>query len=133
MSLNSTVEGNTKKVAAAKGEAAGDGDNAISIGRLQGSLTMGGVSGAASGTYTFDDYYNAVVGTVGIDTATAKDTVKQREAVKLQLENRRESVSGVALDEEMTNLIKYQHAYGAAAKLIGTVDELLTTLLNTVR
>lgn len=133
MSLNSTVEGNTKKVAAAKGEAAGDGDNAMSIGGLQGNLTMGGVSGAASGTYTFDDYYNAVVGTVGIDTATAKDSVKQREAVKLQLENRRETVSGVALDEEMTNLIKYQHAYGAAAKLIGTVDELLTTLLNTVR
>jgi|SRR3989338_9062055 len=133
MSLNSTVEGNTKKVAAAKSEAAGDGDNALSIADLQGGLTMGGVSGAASGTYTFDDYYNAIVGTVGIDTATAKDSVKQREAVKLQLENRRETISGVSLDEEMTNLIKFQHAYGAAAKLISTVDELLTTLMNTVR
>jgi flagellar hook-associated protein 1 FlgK len=133
MSLNSTVEGNTKKLAAAAGESAGDGDNARSIAGLQGSLTMGGVSGSASGTYTFDDYYNAIVGTVGIDTATAKDTVQQREAVKLQLENRRENISGVSLDEEMTNLIKFQHAYGAAAKLIGTVDELLTTLMNTVR
>jgi flagellar hook-associated protein 1 FlgK len=133
MSVNSGVEANTKKIAAAKSEATGDGDNAISIAGLQGSLIIGGAAGAASGTFTFDDYYNSLVGTVGLDTATAKDNVRQREAVKLQLENRREAISGVSLDEEMTNLIKFQHAYGAAAKLIGVVDELLTTLLNTVR
>ncbi|MBI3600770.1 MAG: flagellar hook-associated protein FlgK [Nitrospinae bacterium] len=133
MAVNSTVEANTKKIAAAKSEASGDGDNALSIGSLQSSLIIGGSGGAASGTYTFNDYYNAVVGTVGLDTSTAKDNVKQREAVKLQLENRRENISGVSLDQEMTDLIKFQRAYGAAAKLIGVVDELLTTLLSTVR
>jgi flagellar hook-associated protein 1 FlgK len=133
MAVNSTVEANTKKIAAAKSEASGDGDNALSIGSLQSSLIVGGSPGAAYGTYTFNDYYNAVVGTVGLDASTAKDNVKQREAVKLQLENRRENISGVSLDQEMTDLIKFQHAYGAAAKLIGVVDELVTTLLSTVR
>lgn len=133
MAVNSTVELNTKKVAAAKGEASGDGNNALAIGALQSSLIVGGSAGAASGTYTFNDYYNAVVGTVGLDATTAKEKVKQREAVKLQLENRRENISGVSLDQEMIELIKFQQAYGAAAKLIAVVDELVTTLLSTVR
>jgi flagellar hook-associated protein 1 FlgK len=51
-------------------------------------------------------------------------------AILDQLNSYRESVSGVSLDEEMVNLIKFQHAYEAAAKLISTVDELLTNLLD---
>ena len=49
-----------------------------------------------------------------------------------QLDNYRESISGVSLDEEMVNLIKFQHAYNAAAKLIATTDELLGSLINMV-
>jgi flagellar hook-associated protein 1 len=49
------------------------------------------------------------------------------------LQNYREEVSGVSLDEEMVNLIKYQHAYNAAAKLITTTDEMMQTLIGLVR
>jgi flagellar hook-associated protein 1 FlgK len=49
-----------------------------------------------------------------------------------QLENQRESVSGVSLDEEMINLIKFQNAYTAAAKLIMTADEMMQTVLQMV-
>jgi flagellar hook-associated protein 1 FlgK len=49
-----------------------------------------------------------------------------------QLENQRESVSGVSLDEEMINLIKFQNAYTAAAKLITTADEMMQTVLQMV-
>jgi flagellar hook-associated protein 1 FlgK len=49
-----------------------------------------------------------------------------------QLENRREAVSGVSLDAEMINLVKFQNAYDAAAKLVTTADELLGTVLNMV-
>ena len=45
-------------------------------------------------------------------------------------ENRREMYSGVSLDEEMTEMLKFQHAYNAAAKFIATIDELIQTLLN---
>ena len=50
----------------------------------------------------------------------------------LQLENYRESISGVSLDEETVNLIKYQNAYQAAAKLINTADEMMETVLNMI-
>ena len=47
-----------------------------------------------------------------------------------QLNNTRDSISGVNLDEEMTNLMKYQHAYAAASKLVSVTDEMLQDLLN---
>jgi len=50
-----------------------------------------------------------------------------------QLDMRKEAVSGVSLDEEMTNLIKYQHAYEAASVLTRTVDEMLDTLVNKIK
>jgi flagellar hook-associated protein 1 FlgK len=46
------------------------------------------------------------------------------------MESYREEVSGVSLDEEMVNLVKFQNAYNAAAKMISTVDELLDTLIG---
>lgn len=50
-----------------------------------------------------------------------------------QLNLRKESVSGVSLDEEMTNLIKYQHAYQAASILVNTIDGMLETLISWMR
>nr|WP_272899185.1 flagellar basal body rod C-terminal domain-containing protein [Caldalkalibacillus salinus] len=45
-------------------------------------------------------------------------------------DNRRQSVSGVSLDEEMSNMIKFQHAYNAAARMVTATDELLDTVVN---
>jgi flagellar hook-associated protein 1 FlgK len=47
-----------------------------------------------------------------------------------QIENSRQSVQGVSLDEEMANLVKYQHAYEAAARVITVMDEALSTLIT---
>ncbi|MCK4986805.1 MAG: flagellar hook-associated protein FlgK, partial [Desulfobacterales bacterium] len=57
---------------------------------------------------------------------------KHQSDMMAQLENQRESVSGVSLDEEMINLIKFQNAYTAAAKLITTADEMMQTVLQMV-
>lgn len=46
------------------------------------------------------------------------------------MENYKESISGVSTDDEMVNLVKYQHAYEAAARLINTIDEMLEILLS---
>jgi len=104
----------------------GDNRNAIEISNLQSRLTMN------ANTATFDNYYNALVSDVGGGVSTATLNLDHQSMIVSQLDNHRESISGVSLDEEMVNLIKFQHAYDASAKLITTVDELLESLINMI-
>ncbi len=79
---------------------------------------------------TISDYYNSLVGNVGADTANSKFTFNYFKSLATDLNNRQEEVSGVNLDEEMGNLIKFQHSYSAAAKLISTADQMFQTILS---
>lgn len=79
---------------------------------------------------TIVKYYDGLVGTVGSDTAQAKFNYAYKLTLAKDLDDRQQAISGVNLDEEMTSLIKYQHAYTAAAKLITTADQMLQTLLS---
>lgn len=133
MGVNTVVQNDLNKVAAGSTTRWGDGISAEAIGSLQTGNTIGGAwnaAGAASGVYTYTDYYSATIGGVGSTMQAATSGRKLAEAVSNQLDNLRQQASGVALDEEMINLVKYQQAYGAAAKTITTVDEMLQTLLN---
>lgn len=75
-------------------------------------------------------YYGALVGLVGSETRTAKFNADYNKTLTKELEQQSASISGVNLDEEMTALIKFQHSYTAAAKLITTADQMLQTLLS---
>ncbi|MDY6949945.1 MAG: flagellar hook-associated protein FlgK [Thermodesulfobacteriota bacterium] len=114
---------------AAAGSAAGvPGDNtmAIAIADVQNALTMNG------DTTTFDDFYHSMISTLGTDVQAAVTRFDHETEMVTRLDSYRESVSGVSLDEEMLNLIKFQHAYEAAARLITTVDELMETIIAMV-
>ena len=74
--------------------------------------------------------FRTLVSKLGAQSQTAMNTVANHESALLATENRRQSVVGVSIDEEMANLIKYQHAYSAAARFVSTTDELLDTLIN---
>jgi flagellar hook-associated protein 1 FlgK len=76
------------------------------------------------------DYLSSVVNDVAVTLHTSKGFNDARTIQTLAVSNQRESVSGVSLDEEMTNLIKYQHAYGGASRVITAMDEALDTLVN---
>ncbi len=75
-------------------------------------------------------YYSGVVSLVGAETSNANFNMEYNAAMSSDLYNRILSNSGVSLDEEMTNLVKFQHSYTAAAKLITTADEMLQTVLG---
>jgi flagellar hook-associated protein 1 FlgK len=128
IAVNSDIVNDVNRIAASgtAGGVPGDNSMAVAIAELQYALTMSG------GTATFDDYYNSIVSDVGNDGQTASTHFDHQTSMVTQLNNYRESISGVSLDEEMINLIKFQHAYDAAAKLITTVDELLNTVINMV-
>lgn len=126
IAVDSIIINDVNKIAAAGSLAGvpGDNSNAIAIANLQNGLTISGT--------TFDDYYNSLVSDVGSSAQEAAINFDHQSAMADQLDNYRESVSGVSLDEEMVNLVKFQHAYEAAAKLISTVDEMLDTVISMV-
>jgi len=129
MAVSSTITANTRKIAAGT-TTNGDGANALLMADLQNTLSFNSVtwSGSGSGSYTFDEYYNAVVSTIGIESFSAQATLRQQEGIMLQLNSRRESISGVSIDEEMIKMIKFQQAYNASARMISVVDEMLDAL-----
>ncbi|MGD9975141.1 MAG: flagellar hook-associated protein FlgK, partial [Desulfatirhabdiaceae bacterium] len=124
--VNPELIQNPNLVAAAAAGNAADNTQAIAIAALQNT------DRAALGTARFDEYHAATLSLVGNDVNAASSSLAFQTDVGTQLENYRESISGVSLDEEMVSLIKYQHGYGAAARVITTVDEMITELLNMV-
>ncbi len=82
---------------------------------------------------TITDNYQALISTVGVNAQRADQMKSSQQDLVKQLGNIKESVSGVSLDEEMANMVKYQQGYNAAAKLITKTDEMLQTLMGMVR
>ncbi len=79
-----------------------------------------------------DQAYSAFVSQVGSGVQAAQSTQATQQAVLTAVSNQRQSVSGVSLDEEMTNLIQYQQAYQASARVMNAINTTLDTLINTV-
>jgi len=127
IAVNTAIVNDVDLIAASGtlGGVPGDNSNAIAVADLQNTLTVGG-------TATFDDYYNALVSDVGRGVQTATYNFEHQADMMTHMENYRESISGVSLDEEMVNLVKYEHAYQAAAKLVTAMDELLNTVINMI-
>lgn len=85
------------------------------------------------GDATIPDYIAGLVGQIGSETKGVNLDLQHQKVVVNYLETRREEVSGVSLDEEMTNLIKFQRAFQAATKMISTLDTLLDDVINLKR
>ncbi|MHC1787947.1 flagellar hook-associated protein FlgK [Solidesulfovibrio sp.] len=110
--------------------AVGDNTTARAMADLETTAIDFYVTGQAVSSQTLGDYYAALVGKVGSDTAAASYQASYQTTLAAQLEDQQLAVSGVSLDEELTNLIKFQHSYQAAAKLISTADSLFETVLG---
>ena len=96
------------------------------------SLDTNGISieGSKDGK-TVHNYYKDMISQLGTKAQEANRKVaNQSEVILKNLELQRISVSGVSIDEEMTNLIQFQHSYSANAKMISTIDELLDVVIN---
>ena len=131
-SVSSKILSNSNKISAGLNSRT-DGGNARALTDLQSKLVFDNVTlKAGSGTFTFDEFYSAIVSTVGIQSYASRSTLSQKDGILLQLNTRRESISGVSIDEEMINMIKFQQAFNAAARLIGVAEEMMDNLINQV-
>ena len=128
LTVNRTIFNDVGRIAAgAQPGAPGDNTVANVISSLQNRQLMDGKSA------TLDDFYNTQVGQIGILTQRAVKNQESQRNVINQLQNIRESISGVSLDEETTKMIEFQKAYDASARLIRTADEMFDTILNLKR
>ncbi|ADY54941.1 flagellar hook-associated protein FlgK [Syntrophobotulus glycolicus DSM 8271] len=109
----------------------GDGDVASSIAALAHGWSSAATPAEMGSAASLGDYYNGnIVAVFGVDVQQAQRMTAVEDALINQLSNRRDSVSGVSIDEEMTNLIKFQTAYSAAARMVTIMDDMLDKVVN---
>ncbi|MFP4383248.1 MAG: flagellar hook-associated protein FlgK [Spirochaetia bacterium] len=102
----------------------GNGEAALAIAGLRNSPVMlGQIS-------TFDDYFANTVAEIGLKGEQAEIAARTQEQIILDLRNTRESISGVNIDEELAEMIKFQHGYAAAARFINQINTMLDTIIN---
>lgn len=123
----STTTAGLAKIAANTSSSQGNasGDNAILLGnrlKTDVSSTLGGS--------TLDSYYQSLIGSLGVQSQDAQRQNTNQQMVVDQLTTLRQSTAGVNMDEEMTNMIRYQKGYQAAARVLTAMDEMLDKLIN---
>ncbi len=127
--INSAIKNDVKSVAATfRDESgnvnAGDARAAVEIASIRNSKVMIGHE------RTLDDYFAESVTNVGLKGEQAEMNLQSQTAIMDDLRSTRDSISGVNIDEELSEIIKFQHGYNAAAKFITVWDSLLDTVIN---
>ena len=82
------------------------------------------------GKSTFNDYYNEIVTAIAAKSQKMENELTYSTNIMTQLESQRSAQAGVSLDEELSNLIKFQHAYNASARYINVIDQMLQHVIE---
>lgn len=125
ISLSDEVEADVNNIAAAL-EANKPGDNrvALAISKLQHEKVLG------AGSTTFEEQYLKSVGNIGLQAGKSKIDEEQSHGILAQAKSFKERLAGVSLDEEAANMVRYQNAYEASAKVIRASDEMFKAVLG---
>jgi len=122
--VEENIRNDPTMIAASQTGEPGDNANALAISDLRQRLTMN------YGTMSITEFYASMVSEIGVETHEAETFKGNYEILIQQIENSRQSVQGVSVDEEMANMVRQEHAYSAAARVITFIDEALETLIH---
>ncbi|MCZ7626144.1 MAG: hypothetical protein M5R38_10410 [Candidatus Methylomirabilis sp.] len=128
ISVDAAIEADVMTIAASSNADPGDNSTAVTLAGLQDDSTV--VMLPSGQSVTFGGYLSGLVSDLAEQEAGAKRSVSLHTGMEDFLIGRRDQASGVSLDEEMTNLIRFQKAYEAAAHFANVVNDLLGTLMN---
>jgi len=126
MAVKDEIVNDVRLIAASAVVSSGNGEIAREVSALKDQITKF-LNGDKA---TFGSYYGSMIGQIGRDVADANSNAEQQDTILNQLISHRDALSGVSVDEEMMNILKYQMGYNAAGRLCQTVNELLDTLMN---
>lgn len=136
--IRSDFEENLDRIAAASGShdwatnthiSNGVGDNATALKMA----TLRNIKLLKEDTATFEEVYNTMYAQIGFDSKEAQDNVRSTQVLVDQIDNYRETVAGVSLDEEITEMMSFQSSYAAASRLVNVADRMFQTLLEMTR
>ncbi len=127
--VNKEVASDPNTVAAGFGENgqpanSGDGSAALAIASLRNNDVMVGRFSS------FDEYFSQAVANVGLKGEAAERAHETENEIMRELESMKESISGVNIDEELSQMIKFQHGYAAASRFVSEFDQMLDTIIN---
>ncbi len=124
IAVSTDVSNDVSLIAASTGEV-GNNTNALRLAALQDNTS-------AINNTTFADYLHQIASSLGEEASNAYKSEESYDVIETSLENRRDEISGVSVDEELVNLVRYQQAYQASAKYISIVNGLMDRLLSTL-
>lgn len=125
IAVNKDIKDDPSKVAAStEPDQEGNGKNAVLLAAVKTTSILG------LGNATVQSFYQSLIGKLGVDGEQANRLAETTAVKQLTIANNRASVSSVSLDEEMTNMIIFQQAYNASARMITVVDETLDKIIN---
>ncbi|MFC4323362.1 flagellar hook-associated protein FlgK [Litchfieldia salsa] len=132
--LSTDVENLNNIAASTSVNQAGNGQNALNLAEVK-NTNFSSVTPPAGKTFpitagTIQAFYESMIGKMGVDSQEATRLKDNSKVLRDSVETNRQSVSGVSIDEEMTNMVKFQHAYNASARNLTVIDEMLDTIIN---
>jgi flagellar hook-associated protein 1 FlgK len=125
LAVDTGVLNNVKIIAAAQTPDPSDNTNALALADLGDTPLIDGI--------TLGEFYNTLVSGVGLESQRSADLAQHQKLLLTEVENQREALSGVSLDEEQVDLIRFQQAFTAAANLIRVADEMADLVVNLIR
>ena len=126
--ISSEVKSNLSNIVTALSpNAPGDNRISIALSKLQHERIM------EEGTATLGENFLKKIGKIGLESGKAKLDLEQADGLLAQAVNIKERLTGVSLDEETANMVKFQHAYEASAKIMQTADSMFQTILSIKR
>jgi flagellar hook-associated protein 1 len=126
IAVNNIVADNVSYIAAAQSGSQGDNNNALQLAQLRSTAV------ADNNSKTIEEFYQSNIVALGSDKNDADIQAEGGQSYLDKLELKRQSISGVNLDEEAANLILFQRAYEATARYISVVDQMLNVLINSL-
>jgi len=122
MRVNQAIADNVKLLAVSADGTQGNNQAGLAIADLENQAVIDG--------QTPGEMYRTTIATLGVEGNRANQSLETNQAIRQQLESLQQQNSGVSIDEESINIIRYQRAYQASAKVISTIDQLLDLVIN---
>ena len=129
ITVNPEILKDGKKIAASLGDSLNN-DNVLKLAEIFDAKVLIAEGTDRQEKTSVRDFYNAMIGDMGVAGQEAGRNVENTAILKNQVDNSRMATSAVSLDEEMSNLIKFQHAYNAAARNMTAIDEIIDRIIN---